>query len=135
MHSRRRFGIAVIGALVIGLGTGQAQEYEAVIDELMRNPAGLSDSARLHALFEADWERALAESPESATYRGDRRYDDRWTDQSMEAIARRKARLPLALEVLEQVDREALSPTDRLNYDLFSYQRARRAKAAGSPAS
>ncbi len=133
MHSRRRFGIAVIGALVIGLGTGQAQEYEAVIDELMRNPAGLSDSARLHALFEADWERALAESPESATYRGDRRYDDRWTDQSMEAIARRKARLPLALEVLEQVDREALSPTDRLNYDLFSYQRARRVEGSRFP--
>ncbi|MEE8361626.1 MAG: DUF885 domain-containing protein [Gemmatimonadales bacterium] len=133
MHSRRRFGIAVIGALVIGLGTGQAQEYEAVIDELMRNPAGLSDSARLHALFEADWERALAESPESATYRGDRRYDDRWTDQSMEAIARRKARLPLALEVLEQVDREALSPTDRLNYDLFNYQRARRVEGSRFP--
>ncbi len=133
MHSRRRFGIAVIGALVIGLGTGQAQEYEAVIDELMRNPSGLSDSARLHALFEADWERALAESPESATYRGDRRYDDRWTDQSMEAIARRKARLPLALEVLEQVDREALSPTDRLNYDLFSYQRARRVEGSRFP--
>ncbi len=133
MHSRRRFGIAVIGALVIGLGTGQAQEYEAVIDELMRNPAALSDSARLHALFEADWERALAESPESATYRGDRRYDDRWTDQSPEAIARRKARLPLALEVLEQIDREALSPTDQLNYDLFSYQRARRVEGSRFP--
>ncbi len=133
MHSRHRFVLAVIATVVIGLGTAEAQEYEAVIDELIRNPTAQSDSARLHALFEADWERGLAESPERSTYLGDRRYNDRWTDQSLEAIARREARLPLALEVLEQIDRDALSPADQLNYDLFGYQRARQVEGSRFP--
>ena len=50
-------------------------------------PAPSSDEAvaGLHALFEREWERDMADNPLQATYRGDRRYDDRWPDLSPEA--------------------------------------------------
>lgn len=116
--------VVVLGmVLAMGAGTGQAQEYERAIADLAANPRGLDDSTRLHELFRVDWERMLADSPERSTYLGERRYNDRWTDLSPEAIARRRARLPLALEVLAGIDRGALSAADRLNYDLFEYRR------------
>ncbi|HET6396025.1 MAG TPA: DUF885 domain-containing protein [Pseudoxanthomonas sp.] len=82
-------------------------------------------SAALHRLFEAEWERGLRESPESAAYHGDRRYDDRWTDMSPEAIARREAADREALAALRRIDRDALPPADRLNYDTFLWLQER----------
>ena len=37
----------------------------------------------LYALFDEEWERGMRENPEEASYRGDKRYNDRWTDMSM----------------------------------------------------
>ncbi|HSX65017.1 MAG TPA: DUF885 domain-containing protein, partial [Pseudoxanthomonas sp.] len=47
--------------------------------------------AGLHQLFAEEWERGLRENPENATYSGDNRYNDRWTDYSLAAIAHREA--------------------------------------------
>ena len=41
---------------------------------------------QLHALFEEDWEKRLAEDPVSASYMGDRRWNDQWPDVSPEAL-------------------------------------------------
>ena len=76
----------------------------------------------LHAFFEAEWERGLRESPESASYRGDRRYNDRWTDMGPEAIAARQAADRDALATLLSFDREALSAEDRLHFDVMRWQ-------------
>lgn len=85
--------------------------------------AGENEAARaLHRFFDEEWERSLRESPETASYRGDRRYNDRWTDLSLDAIARREAADRDALERLRQIDRSRLSPADRLNYDVFAWQ-------------
>ena len=46
----------------------------------------------LHALFDREWERDLAENPLGATYIGDPRYNDRWPDISPAAQAAREAR-------------------------------------------
>ncbi|HEX9611533.1 MAG TPA: DUF885 domain-containing protein, partial [Gemmatimonadales bacterium] len=43
----------------------------------------------------------------------------RWTDNSAEALARRKRDLGTALDVLRTIGRPRLSPADQLNYDLF----------------
>src|SRR2546425_12280521 len=43
----------------------------------------------------------------------------RWTDYSLEAIARRTRELNDPLNVLQTIDRAKLGPTDQLNYDLF----------------
>ncbi len=76
----------------------------------------------LHALFAAEWERTLRESPETASYLGDTRYNDRWADLTPQAIAASELADRQALEQLGRIDRGALSPEDRLNYDLFKRQ-------------
>ena len=49
----------------------------------------------LHALFDDEWERGLRESPENASYNGDPRFNDRWTDLSLDGD-RQRARPPIA---------------------------------------
>ena len=79
-------------------------------------------SATLHALFDAEWERGLVESPENASFYGDMRFNDRWTDLSAAAIERRGAADRAALTRLHASDRSALTPADQLNYDTFEWQ-------------
>ena len=78
-----------------------------------------SDSARIRQLFAQDWEYTMREYPEFATGVGYPGQNARWTDYSLEAIARRKRELNTPLNALRAIDRAKLSPTDQLNYDLF----------------
>src|SRR6202022_3733489 len=67
------------------------------------------------------WEgqRRLADEPTLATRIGDRRYNDRWEDRSLEAIAARRAHSQDVLARIRAIDRAQLSPAAQLNYDLF----------------
>src|SRR2546425_9991601 len=87
--------------------------------ELGANPRNLSDSARLVQLFRLNWEYVMTEFPEFATYVGYPGQNARWTDNSLQAIERRKRELEDPLAVVKTIQRDRLSPTDRLNYDLF----------------
>jgi uncharacterized protein (DUF885 family) len=78
--------------------------------------------AQLHQLFDAEWERDLRESPESASYFGDPRYNDRWTDMSPAAIELRENATRAALVRLVRIPRAALPPSEQVNYDLFKRQ-------------
>ncbi|MFZ5662918.1 MAG: DUF885 domain-containing protein [Pseudomonadota bacterium] len=73
----------------------------------------------LYRFFEEEWERSLRQSPEQASYVGDRRYNDRWSNMSLAAIAQREAADRKALERLQAFDREALSEADKLHYDVM----------------
>lgn len=75
----------------------------------------------LHALFDAEWERSMVESPENASVNGDNRFNDRWSDNSLAAIAKRQAEDRAALDKLHAIDRAQLSPADQLNYDTFEW--------------
>ncbi len=75
------------------------------------------EGQRLHAFFAEQWERGLRERPEGASFQGDLRFNDRWTDQSLAAIAGREAADREALATLKRFDRSRLSPADQLNYD------------------
>lgn len=77
------------------------------------------DGKRLHAFFAEEWERGLRESPESASFEGDRRFNDRWSDNSLEAIAASEAADREALARLKRFDRSQLTPADQLNYDTY----------------
>lgn len=88
-------------------------------------PPPATDSATrqaLDAFFSAQWERGLRESPEGATYSGDNRFNDRWSDYSLAAIEKREAGDRAALEELHAIDRDALDAADRLDYDTFEWQ-------------
>lgn len=86
-------------------------------------------SQKLHALFDAEWERKLDESPETASSLGDLRSNDRWDDVSLAAIQRSHQKDKLALERLRALDLEQLSPADQLNYKLFEREYAFRIEA------
>ncbi len=87
--------------------------------ELIANPRHVGDSARLAELFRVNWEYLMTEYPEFATYVGYPGQNARWTDNSLEAIERRKRELQEPLSVVKAIRRDRLSPADRLNYDLF----------------
>ncbi len=85
--------------------------------------AQTSDEARrLHAFFDAEWERRLEESPMAATYAGDNRANDRWDDMSLAAIEARGAADRKALAELLAMDRGKLSAADQLSYDIKRWQ-------------
>jgi len=87
--------------------------------ELVPNARHKSDSARLGELFRVNWEYLMTEYPEFATYVGYPGQNARWTDNSLQAIERRKRELEEPLAVVKAIRRDRLSPTNRLNYDLF----------------
>ncbi|HVN42648.1 MAG TPA: DUF885 domain-containing protein [Steroidobacteraceae bacterium] len=83
-------------------------------------PAAAEDAgARLHQLFDAEWERGLREQPLQATYLGDHRYDDRWPDLTPAAFERRHREDLAALAALEAISPQSLGEADRLDRELF----------------
>ena len=46
-------------------------------------------SSSLHQLLDADWQRYMQDSPEMASYLGDKRYNSEWEDTSIAAINNR----------------------------------------------
>ncbi len=93
--------------LVAGIGAPQVQAQQT------------DEGKRLDAFFAEEWERGLRENPESASFEGDRRYNDRWSDNSLEAIAASEAADREALARLKRFDRSKLGAADQLNYDTF----------------
>lgn len=79
-------------------------------------------SAALKKLFDDEWQRMLADSPLTATYLGDSRYNDRWDDLTQDAFARRQQDAKALLDRLNSIDRAALPADMQLNYDLFKLQ-------------
>jgi prolyl oligopeptidase len=71
------------------------------------------------ALLRDAWEWQLVENPVFASRLGDRRFDDRWPDISIEAIERRQDEQRGFLDRLTAIDATRLDDDDRLNYDLF----------------
>lgn len=77
------------------------------------------EGKRLHAFFAEEWERGLREGPEGASLQGDRRFDDRWSDFSLQAIEASARADREALARIKGFDRAKLNPADQLNYDTF----------------
>ena len=87
---------------------------------LLEADAGPAEDFR--ALLDEHWEWQLQEDPVRASRLGDRRWNDQWTDNSLEAIERRHTERQEFLRRLRQVDASSLNETDQLNYDLFRRQ-------------
>lgn len=83
-------------------------------------PAGRDE--RLWRLLEDYWQWVLDSYPEYASRLGHRAYDGRWTDLSLAAIRERQARERAFLARLEAIDRQGLTPADRINHDLFRHE-------------
>ena len=98
--------------------TPSQQAYSQRFAALATAP-GLSDSARLHRLFDLDWEYTNVVFPENATFSGYPGQNDRWTDLSVPAIQGRRAGFASELKVISAIDRTRLNSSDQLSYDIF----------------
>ncbi|HEY0320636.1 MAG TPA: DUF885 domain-containing protein [Pyrinomonadaceae bacterium] len=74
---------------------------------------------KLRQLFATEWDYEMERDPTRASSLGDRRWNDRWPDVSLEAIARRHEHNKEVLARLSAINRAELSAADQLNYDLF----------------
>ncbi len=85
------------------------------------SPAPANDDVgkTLNSFFEAEWDYQIEQNPTRASLLGDRRWNDRWDDDSLEAEAKREEHTRNALQRLGKIDRAKLSPADQLNCDLF----------------
>ena len=119
MQSKLRFVAAALIAGAAFCSLARADEfdarYQAIADARGKEP----EPQRLQALFKLDWDYGMSVSPEAATYYGVPGGEDRWTDLTPAAIARRKQQAGRALPVLATIDREKLGPVDKVSYDIF----------------
>ena len=102
-------------ALVLVLAA--ATPFQESLAELARSKA--KDPQKLHRLFDLAWQYDNAEHPELATSRGVAGYNNRWTDESLEAIERRKHETVSLGQTLSAIDRRKVDAQDQVNYDLF----------------
>ena len=77
------------------------------------------------ALFERDWQWRLEQFPEYATSLGERRYNDRLSDLSLNAARARREHARVMLEEARAIDRTGLSAQERLSLDLFVFEKER----------
>jgi uncharacterized protein (DUF885 family) len=118
-------GVAIVLVLLSAPGPARATPSESLaagVEAVIADAGKRPDAERLHRLFQIRTDYVMQEFPEYATYVGIRGQNDRWTDHAPDAIARRKAALELPAKALASINRAALSPADRLNYDLFRRQ-------------
>jgi len=97
----------------------------ARLQELSKSEAGLSDSERFQEMVGIAYEYTMLSFPEFATFLGDPRGQDRWSDQSVEMTKQREQDAKTFLAALDNIDRDALSPTEQVNFDLL-YDRQKR---------
>ena len=93
--------------------------------------ASTAAGERLAALFEAEWERTLRQQPTYASRLGDRRYDDRWPDLSVEALEAAHAADRRDLDALRAIPFDALTDAEQLDYRLFERRLEDRIEAFG----
>jgi uncharacterized protein (DUF885 family) len=104
-----RLAFSITSLLCILAASAPARAADAVKDE----------EVKLRRFFDEEWDWEMRESPEFATLAGDRRFDDRWTDLSPEAFARRKARLGERRTRLLAFDPRRLGEQSRLSLELY----------------
>jgi uncharacterized protein (DUF885 family) len=105
-----------------------AIEYgaRAIVVLLLLHAAAHAQDARsieatktLQELFAAEWDYKMEQHPTWASTLGDRRWNDRWGDISVDAIIRRHNHNVEVVAKLANIDRVVLASADQLNYDLF----------------
>lgn len=111
-----RYALACLLGVVLLAGCGSSQEPAT---ENSASAASEQADKQLHALFDEYWAYYLREFPNAASYIGVQTYNDRWSDVSPEAYARRDEQDHAFLKRLGEIDRAQLTELDQLNYDLF----------------
>ena len=95
-------------------------------DTPARHAAMQSPSQQLAALFAASSEGDLKRNPLGAMFRGDMRYAGQMGDGITDAYYAAERNAAAAdLAALKRIDRARLTPSERISYDVFQWQRTR----------
>ncbi len=94
----------------------------AVLLTAVSGAAFADASSDFSELLDEHWEWRLSTSPVLASRLGDRRFNDQWTDESLEAIERRHTQTRDFLRRAYAIDRSALTSDEQLNHELFRRQ-------------
>jgi uncharacterized protein (DUF885 family) len=78
-----------------------------------------TESDKLNKFFTEEWEYGLENNPESATWYGDSRFNNRLNDRSIEKNILDYEHNIESLKKLVQIKRTQLNDGDKLNYDLY----------------
>jgi uncharacterized protein (DUF885 family) len=89
---------------------------------LAANTASADAGEDFHALVDEVWEWSLEQNPMMASQLGDRRYNDRWADESLAGIEAQHLARREFLRRAYAIDRAALPESDQLDYELFRRQ-------------
>jgi prolyl oligopeptidase len=95
------------------------RRFPIILILLINSISHADPAADFQALVEEAWEWQLVQNPVFASSLGDRRFNDQWTDNSIEAIERRQDEQQAFLYRVIAIDSSQLDAEDQLNYDLF----------------
>ncbi len=95
--------------------TSQCKVFESAAN-------GKNSSAKLNRFLKVQWAYLMHEFPEWATYAGFPGEDDRWSDLSLTAIARRKTETQCQLQILKKISRVGLNESEKISLDLALYE-------------
>ena len=118
--------IIIVLLLLVSFSTGSFGNYQdeikaltARMQELSGDKTGLNDSERFKEIVDMTYDYTMLSHPEYATYLGDPRGQDRWTDNSEVITRQREQDGKILLAALTNINRDALSATEQVNYDLL----------------
>jgi prolyl oligopeptidase len=103
----------------LGVGMRSRRFISASIILLFSAAAFGSASDEFNTLLHEEWEARLKNSPVFASSLGDRRYNRLWSDRSISAIEDYQNQSREFLRRTYAIDKETLSETDQLNFELF----------------
>jgi len=106
-------------SIVIGDYKDEIKMLTVRMQELAANDNGLSDSERFEEIVGLTYEYTMLSFPEFATYLGDPRGQDRWSDRSEAVTLQRQQDVKTLVSALESIDRDKLAATEQVNYDLL----------------
>jgi prolyl oligopeptidase len=86
---------------------------------LIGNPLFAAAQDEFRTLLADAWEWQLQQNPVMASSLGDRRFNNRWGDSSLDAIAAAQEQQREFMSRLLTIDSTELDETDQLNYELF----------------
>ncbi len=109
-------GLSIV--LSSAANTARAEANTTICEQLKNSVINGSAHDKLNRFLATQWKYLMHEYPEWATYAGEPGQNDRWTDQSLEAIARRKKESFCQLEILRGISANQLKGEDKINFDL-----------------
>ncbi len=122
MLLRSCLSLGLIGWIGLACSAGEPvtpPEFDRAFAELQSLQGRTNETGRLRGLFALQWRYAMIENPEAATGYGYPGQNERWTDLSPAAEARRRTELARPERVLAGIDRSALGADDLLWAELF----------------